>query len=301
MSARFLLSLDCEGKWGVADCLSRREHRWLTDERLRWAYGGVVGLLDRLEIPATFAFVGLFGESAESFRRLMPEVKSLSDEAPHYLGPALQDIGDGSRQGWHGAWAVEIAAKAKAGHEIALHGVTHLPWTSAGPAFFARELALVSRLSAPLSAAKTFVFPRNLVAQVELLKSAGLKGYRQAPPKRSRSMKFLSELNVLELPDDDPPQDPALPVAIPGGFFVNWRHGLRSLIPESLSHYRLKRLLERAERTNGIVHLWLHPENVASAPATLDLLEAMLTTVANYREQGRCTVLRQIDYVSSRR
>jgi len=42
-------------------------------------------------------------------------------------------------------------------------------------------------------------------------------------------------------------------------------------------------------------------ENIAIASATLNLLEALLKEVAYRREQGRCRVLTQIDYVSQRR
>ena len=46
MPARFIFSLDCEGKWGVADQLHRDAHRTLSTERLREAYAGLLALLD---------------------------------------------------------------------------------------------------------------------------------------------------------------------------------------------------------------------------------------------------------------
>jgi hypothetical protein len=48
--------------------------------------------------------------------------------------------------------------------------------------------------------------------------------------------------------------------------------------------------------SDGVVHYWLHPENIASAPATLGLLRMLLREVADAREAGRCEVMTQLDY-----
>src|SRR5688500_11776929 len=97
MAARFILSLDCEGKWGVADLLSPANHAALSSERLVQAYSKIVALLDEYNVPATFAFVGLFGESQDSFTKLLPALDDLARRSPDYLGAALSDIRDGSR------------------------------------------------------------------------------------------------------------------------------------------------------------------------------------------------------------
>lgn len=73
----------------------------------------------------------------------------------------------------------------------------------------------------------------------------------------------------------------AKPLSIPaGGFFVNWMSGGRRLVPPALSRLRARRLLERAARTGEVVHYWTHPENIASAPATLGVLRGILAEVA---------------------
>jgi len=298
MTARFILSLDCEGKWGVADILGPREQETLSDARLRRAYSDIVALLDRLSVPATFAFVGLFGETPEDFRRLGGELQALSAAAPHYLSPALVDIESGSREGWHGAWAVDSVGAAKAGHEIALHGVTHVPWGTVDEGFARAELALLERLRPEIRGARTFIYPRNDVAHAQLLPGAGVEGYRLAPPRRSRARSLASEANIFSRPEKDPPA--GNPIAIPAGYFVNYQHGPRRLVPQLLSLLRLRNLLDRAERTGEVVHYWLHPENVAAAPATLDLLRATVEEVARRRDAGRCRVLTQIGYCRER-
>jgi peptidoglycan/xylan/chitin deacetylase (PgdA/CDA1 family) len=297
MNTRFILSLDCEGKWGVADHLSRQEHEWLTDARLREAYGGLLSLLDEFAMPATFAFVGLFGESAETFKRLRPEVEQLAARSPEYLGRALHDIHSGSRQGWHGAWAVDATGAARTTHEIALHGVTHVPWNGMGRQAAVEELSLYRALSGAVGKSRTFIYPRNQVAYVDLLPSIDIEGYRLAPTRRSRAASLASEFNLFSSPEADPALVQGSPVPIPAGYFVNWQRGVRQLVPRPVSIARLKRMLARARPSGGVIHFWLHPENLASAPRTLILLRAMMAAVARERDAGRCEVMTQLDYV----
>lgn len=294
MPARFILSLDCEGKWGMADLLSTDIHTTLNDARLQTAYRDVLAVLDEYSIPATFAFVGLFGESAEKFASLRPEIERLAALAPAYLNPALADIDHGSRQGWHGDWAVDAVASARTVHEIGLHGCSHIPFSWLNEAGLEAERALFDRLSSPVRDAVTFIYPRNLVAHVDRLSDFGQLGYRLAPPPRSRVASLMSELNVFSPPERDPP--PATPVRIPAGYFVNWQHGPRRLAPIALSVYRMRRMMEAAVSRDAVVHMWLHPENIASAPRTMILLRAMVSLAARYRDAGRCEIITQQDY-----
>lgn len=295
MPASFILSLDCEGKWGVADTLTQFEHASLPTERLIEAYGKVLALLDEFEVSATFAFVGLFGESRRSLEALYPELDRLAQRSPDYLGAALRDIRDGSRDGWHGDWAIAAVTGARTEHELALHGVCHIPWGAIDRQLAADELALLPMLQPPLREAQTFVFPRNEVAHVDLLAEIGIKGYRLARTYGSRAASFASEFNLFSAPECDVPTiGPLCP--IPAGYFVNWRHGARRLVPRRLSGFRARQMLLRAERTNGIVHYWLHPENLASAPETLDNLRDIVEIAARMRDAGRCQIMTQESY-----
>jgi hypothetical protein len=300
MTARFILSLDCEGKWGVADILTPTEHSALSSGRLVEAYGKILALLDEYNVPATFAFVGLFGESQRSLAKLFPDLDRLAERSPGYLGAALNDIREGSLDGWHGDWAIDRVKSARARHEVALHGVTHVPWGSVDRQFARDELALLPLLQSPLREAETFIFPRNEIAHVDLLAKVGMKGYRLARTFPSRAASLASEYNFFSAPEDSVPRNGAL-CPIPAGYFVNWRHGARKLIPRQVSRLRARQMLLRAEKTDRIVHYWLHPENVASAPATLDNLRDIVVAAARLRDAGRCEILTQISYCRAQR
>ena len=301
MAARFILSLDCEGNWGIADHLGRRGQRGLTDRSLRGAYSAILRLLVDYDVAATFAFVGLYGESPAKFHKLRPQLNQLAQSIPEYLGAALREIDEGDGDGWHGGWAVDLVKAARQDDEIALHGVTHVPWARLSRVSANEELDLYEQLSSEVRQSRTFVYPRNQVAHPDLLKRIGIEGYRLAPKSRSRAGSLASEFNLLSPPESDPLSSAGTPLPIPAGYFVNWQHGVRRLVPQSVSAARFALMLRRAEPLTGVVHIWLHPENVATAPETLTLLKALLSRVARARDLGRCEVMTQLQYVRRHR
>ena len=299
MPARFILSFDCEGKWGSADCLTPQHRRDLTDVKLNDAYRAILDLLDEYRIEATFAFAGLFSQSPDGFARLRPEVEALAGRASDYLGPALSDMDDTRGDGWHGAALVDAVRGARTQHEIALHGVTHVPWTTMEAAFVDAELRLFEELEGPVRDSRTFIYPRNRVAHADVLAARGFLGFRDARPDRSRLRSLLSEFNLFEAPEGDAVSGGI--VAIPAGYFLNWRSGGRRLVPPAITQLRARRLLDRAAASGAVVHYWLHPENIATAPSTLDSLAALVRDVAKRRDDGRCVVLTQLDYCAAAR
>lgn len=297
MTARFILSFDCEGKWGSADELTRAHRRDLTDQGLRDVYALILALLDEYAIEATFAFVGIFSQSAKAFSRMRPKIEQLAQEAPAYLRPALDDIDDVGGDGWHGDALVAAVADEATSHEIALHGVTHVPWASMDRGFAETEMLLFEDLEGPVRNSKTFVYPRNRVAHTDVLAARGFAGFRAARPKRSRLDSLLSEFNIFEIPEQDRPESRTR--EIPAGFFLNWRNGFRRLVPSAVTRLRARRLLDRAAVSSGVVHYWLHPENIATAPSTFSLLRALVEDVARARDAGNCEVLTQLAYCRS--
>jgi peptidoglycan/xylan/chitin deacetylase (PgdA/CDA1 family) len=295
MAAKFILSFDCEGKWGVADLLNPDLHRNLTDDRITAAYDAIVSMLDDFKIPATFAFVGAFAQPEAEFGVLEDGLRTLCEFAPYYLGPALFDMKEGSKQGWHGDRPLEKVASAATGHEIALHGFTHVPWSNWKRKSIELEMMLWRSMGGPVRHSRTFVYPRNDVAHIELLAEAGFEAFRGARPSSSRLHSLISEFNVRTPPDRDP-RVPGSIVEIPAGHFVNWDHGLRRIVPRFVSLRRAYHMLSTASRDGGVVHYWLHPENLATAPSTIILLKQLLRLVSELRDKGRCEVLTQLNY-----
>ncbi len=294
MPGRFILSFDCEGKWGVADVLTSGHQRELSDERLNRAYRAIIDILEEFDLPATFAFVGVFAQSAAGFAQLRGSIEALGASSRAYLSRALREIDSGTGSGWHGRHLVEAVTQSRTRHEIALHGVTHVPWTTIDEASAEAEMAIFEALEGPVRESRTFVYPRNLVAHPEVLARHGFAGFRTARPARPRVLSLLSEFNLFAKPDNV--EQSGQIIHIPAGFFLNWRSGLRRLVPPEVTRLRARKLLDAAARADSIVHYWLHPENVASAPSTLELLRALAEEVVRSRDCGGCEVVTQLGY-----
>ncbi|HEX8064317.1 MAG TPA: hypothetical protein VF535_14025 [Allosphingosinicella sp.] len=287
MPGRFILSLDCEGKWGVADLLTAAHHETLSDQRLRDAYEAIGKLLADLDVPATFAVTEFFLRSRDELMALPHD--EIRARLP-YAGPAFDDLSRGSGEGWSAPWLPDLIGRR---HERACHGVTHTPWTA-----MTREQARFELSLAPRSAGgRTFIHPRNAVAHLDLLEEAGFAGYRLPPPRRSRAASMASEFNPLVRAQPSPPPAPLQP--IPGGYFINWLSGPRRIVPKAVTRLRARRVLRDAARNGTVAHFWTHPENVATAPATLDNLAAVLEEAVSLRRQGLIEVMTQIDYCRS--
>lgn len=283
MTGTAIISLDCEGRWGVADHLTPALAEGLTDARLRAAYRAITDLFANAEINATFAFVELFTRPAS--RETTGLVRDLAQELP-YLASAADGLAAGE-EGWVGNWALEMAGES--GHEIAFHGTTHVPWTDLTRDQARRELEL-----APPEHRQTMVFPRNVVAHLDVLAEFGCKAYRGHRQFSSRAHSLLYEFDLGVPSQPLPDTADTSPVELPSGVFVNWRSGPRKLVPPAVTRRRARNLLDDAARTGGVAHFWLHPENIASAPATFANLEGIVAEIVGFRDAGQIRVATQL-------
>ena len=286
---RFILSLDCEGKWGIADHLQPSDHASLTTARLQRAYRDICDLLDRHEVPATFAVVGLFALSPNELRAL--PIEEIAARFPYCKVP-MDAIKSNGFDGWHGEW---LRAMVGTGHEWASHGITHTPYDQMTADDVLFEHSLVDS-----TAGQTFIFPRNRVHHVQILDTLGIAGYR-AFAQRGKIGRLLGEFNINECSEATLAIEAGRIVPIPAGHFVNWKSGARKIVPVGISRMRAAHMLDHAVKTGGIVHFWTHPENIASAPATLDVLAAIVEEAALRAYRGEIVLETQRDYVQSQR
>lgn len=297
----FILSLDCEGKWGMADHLDRFHDERLTSARLAQAYEALARMFRRFEINATFAFVMAFllaeGER-EEFRDLLV---GNPDEGGSWLQRYRLDRSAGSLEGWHLPEALEIARSAP-GSEIACHGFCHRPLADT----LISEEGARAELAGARRAAKlkgvelrTFIFPRNMVGRLQQVRDAGFSGYRTALPSAGgmtgKGLRIAEEFNLWRAPQPRMPVEANGLVPIPAGYFFNWRYGPRRWVPPEVTQLRWRNLLRRGAG-GGVVHLWLHPHNLITAPDTADSLERVLAEVAEARTAGLLRVLTQAEY-----
>ncbi len=301
MPGTFILSLDCEGKWGMADHLTADHHRWLTRERLREAYVRLLDLFDEYEIDATWAFVMAFLLTPEEQHERDALFQDQPIDGRNWLVNFRAAQAEGNMDGWSSPELLDLVA-SRGGHEIGCHGFSHLPLDPAQVPreVMAREVAAASSVAAEkVVALRTFVYPRNLVGYPDELGRAGYRGYRDRlpvrPGARGRLGNLLSEFNVAQRAQPHAPLGTE-PLAIPSGFFFNWRLGARARVPAAVTVRRWRRILGDAAASGGVAHLWLHPHNIISAPSTFDVLADVLRDVTRLRDRGVLEVRTQDAY-----
>lgn len=300
MQGTFIVSLDCEGKWGMADHLDGWHHAHLRREELVPAYERLVGLFGRYEVPASFAFVMALLLSPNEQRAMAARFVDTKVEGRNWLKSYRDAQADNDLEGWSCPELLDIV-RSGTGHEIACHGFTHLPLGEdlVGAEAVAREMTACGEVAkAKGLKLETLVYPRNLVGHQPIVAEAGFTGYRARPPRRGKASALLAEMNPLDRAQV-PLADEAGMVVIPSGEMLNWQSGPRRYVPRAASKRRWKARLGHAARSGGVAHLWLHPHNIIDAPGTFERLEDILSEAARLRDAGRLVTATQAQYCAA--
>ncbi|MBN6053691.1 polysaccharide deacetylase family protein, partial [Nonomuraea sp. RK-328] len=271
-----IISLDTELAWGT----NQEDLPGLAgvfDEEPR-IIARLIELLDRYEVPATWAVVGrLLLEPAD-------EPRLTRTPARWYSAPYLLD--------WLG--------RARVRHEIGTHTFTHVH--TRDPAVtrevWTAELAAAARLSERLGIPmRSIVFPRNQVAYLDTLPDFGIIAYRGVERNwygnRLGPLHFLDRALGTPAPTYAPHslREGERLVNLPASQFLVGGNGPRRLIPVS-SRVRQARLgLDRAARREEIYHLWFHPFNLGGDPRMFVAMERILQEIARRRDRGEVTVM----------
>jgi len=298
----FILSFDCEGKFGMADHLTPELEARLTNRQNTAAYRRILATLDRHQLRGTFAFVGactLHPDEYPQWQGVFPHVPVAGRD---WLETFFRDAGRGAFDGWLNPEPLSLVRQA-GGHEVATHGFSHLPLAESviGAENFDRELAAATRLArARGDTIRTIVYPRNQVGHTARLGAHGLTGYRAAlnPQWRGltrRASNVLAEFNVLARSQSA--GKPAVPIAVPSGHILNFHHNLaRRIVPRAVTIARWRRMLEHAAQTGGVVHLWSHPHNFLTDPGLEEVFAGILGQAAVLLKEGRLRNLTMEEY-----
>jgi peptidoglycan/xylan/chitin deacetylase (PgdA/CDA1 family) len=304
MPGTFIISLDCEGKWGIADRDRRIESGFITKSALIRAYESLVRTLSTYEMSATFAFVMALTLKKDELSDWMPRLTDVQVDGVNWMRNFRRAEAAGNLDGWFCPEAFDLV-RDSGRHEIGCHGFRHVPLgncevRSEEASYELRSATeLAKRKGVDL---KTFVFPRNHVGQLSLVADQGYSGFRNAHPvvgRHGRLGNLAREFNVLEGSQDPEPSSFGL-VSIPGGYFLNWRHGLRRAIPEAVTLMRWRSILDAAVANDGVALLYLHPHNIIDGPGTLELFSGVLHIASKLREAKGLAIVTQAEYCEAR-
>lgn len=291
-------SFDCEGKWGMLDH-PKKWNSQLTKNKLLKAYEFILKTLHLNNISATFAFVGAFTETREDFlNESLPMLTSKNHVS--WLEHSKNKIINKAEEGWFMPELLEMVRENNT-HEIATHSYTHIPFDTVDAAAALIELSLVKRWAEKKKInCKTIVYPRNIIKHKNLLKDFGIFGYRDKPEdilpiKFHKIFKTLiEEIWILKKAQQIEKVDN---FKIPGGVFINWQYGFRSLIPTSVSFLKYKSMINDAKLRKRVAHFWIHPHNFITSPSTKNLFIKLCEEISKQVNKQTIVVKKQNDYL----
>ncbi len=299
-----VISIDTELAWGES-------HRRAGDGpghdygAERAAIDRLLEILDRHELPATWAIVGhLFLDRCErSNGRPHPEIVrpdfdwldgdwfdvdpcSNAREAPFFYGPDL----------------IERIRACRVTQEIGCHSFAHVMAGDEGcsaDAFRSDLAACTARAAHHGLTLRSFVFPRNSVGHVDRLAEAGFTSYRGRPGRpfadrgeaARRGLRLIDRVRPLAGSAVRPERDELGVWNIPQTFlFAPATHHRR--VPIGLWARGPIGRLRQAARHGSLFHLWFHPYNVTADPErALDGFERVCAEATRLRSRDRLDIL----------
>ncbi|WP_436910123.1 polysaccharide deacetylase family protein [Halosimplex marinum] len=278
-----VLSVDAELAWGFVDHDTPPADRVESGRR---GWRTLARLCEEYDAPATWAVVGHLLEDDCDGRH-----------ADHPIGP-----------GWfareRGEWAdrpdltrgpelVERLRDSPVDHDIGCHTYAHVEFGAPGTtrAMAAAELERARALMDEWGIdGRSFVFPRNNVGHVDLLSDYGFEVYRGRRPVERRSLP--EKLATVAVGDGRPPLvEPAVDdgglVNLPASLFLYSFEGPALRATKPVLGDPVVELVERglaaAADGDGVLHLWLHPNNLVD-DAAVERIEAVLRAIDEHRE-----------------
>jgi peptidoglycan/xylan/chitin deacetylase (PgdA/CDA1 family) len=291
-NAKFVISLDFELFWGVADTQTIAGYGrnvlgvWQAIPRL-------LAVFDRHRVKVTWATVGmLMCRNYEHWRAIRPAM--LPTYARKGLSPYdMDDLVKNNERLFFGGPLVQQILAAQ-GQELATHTYSHFYCAEAGatPAQFAADLACAKTVAAELGVRfHSAVLPRNQISEAFLpvLSEAGITvfrgnadhwlyrdGDRVPGGVAGRAARFADACVPLSGSRTALAARRGALVNVPASLFLYPWSPSRQVVA-AMRLRRLKRGMTAAARSGGVFHLWWHPHNHGvNLEQNLALLEELL-------------------------
>lgn len=287
--AAFVVSIDTEMAWGMV----HRQHEAYRYDRERDDLRRLIDLLDRYDLPATWAIVGhLMLEHCEPVDGVKhPEI--IRPDFDWYDGdwfdadPCTNSDVD---RAWYAPDVVDLIESAGADHEIACHGFSHIPAGDRGCSreTFESEIRAAAAVAASRGIVlRSLVHPRNQIGHVDVLVEHGIKAYRgrrSTPQGRPSPWQRLVDRTVGSERTAVRPVNEGEIWNLPATVMFDldsrrstWRLWIR----------QVERRLGQAVARRSLFHLWFHPHNLRDRPEeSFAALERVCRAAARHRERG---------------
>lgn len=285
----FMISLDTEMIWGS----TKSEYRELlrkNKEKLRESIDFLIRILEKYRIPATWAVVGhLFIDSCEKERCLTHKNMVEFGYRKEWYEDPYTDINRNPL--FYGTDIIEKILSSSINHEIGYHSFSHVVFTEISRELAEGEVREAKKIETEWGIKfKSFVFPRNEIAHVDVLKENGFKIYRGEnlgrydPSQSFLIRKFNGGINKLIAPPAEPKWMDGIWMIPSSMYFCDPQIKLSVLSKAKIGLYR-------AIRSKKVFHIWLHPHNLLMYPSLKDDLDRFLGVVSKKRDERKIEVM----------
>lgn len=295
-----IISIDTELLWGRHDLNYSNFLRRAKKERS--IIKKLLSLFTKYHIPATWGVVGhLFLKQCSPKNNINhPEINR--PNYPWVKGDWFKDDPATSIRkdpAWYGQDLVKLI-KDTPHQEIACHSFSHVLFGHPG---CSRDCA-ESEITTCLKLAKglgikfqSFIFPRNSVGHLNLLKKYGFSAFRSLKPAWQNHNNLLTKLVQLAwlVSPLAPPVFEAKKVSglvdLPGSMYYLSTRGPRKLLPIKLRVLKAKLGINQAIKQKKIFHLWFHPTDLVDDPKLLAGLEEVIVFATSLRQANQLSIM----------
>lgn len=301
----FTISLDFELLWGTLEQYGPAAFAPFVETERDVVVDRLLELFCEFGVRATWCIVGhvMLGSCAARDGVAHPEI--VRDGAPTGAETLMHDpcSDEATHPGFYGRSIVERIRSCPVAQEIGCHSFSHVLFTDpcCTRARAQSELSESVRVAADLGIQmRSFVFPRNRVAHLDVLREHGFTCFRGPEPtwyERSRTppavkrVGHLFDVLTARRPSSVRPRDVGGLWNVPGSVMYFPAHGLRRNLPIAHRVRRVVKGIDDACANGRLCHLWFHPTNLADEPERMfDGLRRILEHVDRLRSRGELLV-----------
>ena len=301
---KLIISYDCEGVWGMLDNIDDLEKKIFNRSNLIKIYNDLLLLHEEFDLKATFAFVGALISTKEEFITTFKQFPN-AVSANKWCEPILSSNCKFTDEDIYLPILLELVRNTNIEHEISSHGFSHLIMDNNVDyeSLQFEILGIKDLIRKKDIDVSTIIFPRNVINHIFLDNAHFISGYGIGPslPFRSKLLNRAYSLFKEFFPICRSGQSYSKneKIIIPGSFFINWRNGLRGIVPIWLTVLRLRFALMHASKNNGTVHIWLHPHNLATGKDQMLLLRKIFLLVEGFKKKHKLKILTHAEFLSS--
>lgn len=297
--ARFVVSIDLEMSWGTVH--HGRPHDPQPFVMEREIVSDVLAAMEKYDISATWAIVGhlFLAECSAVDGTKHPEVVS-----PRYPWHAADwyDL-DPCRSveespTWYGPDLVEAIRACPTHQEIGSHSFGHLIVGEEGctAEAFRTDLAACHAVAREVGEdLRSFVFPRNSIGHLDVLRDSGFVAFRGAPPARfpdlppwrRKAWSAVDRVRPLASSAVWPTREAGM-ANIPHTYMFNPDSKTARQVGTRAWSMLIRRRLRHAVATSSLFHLWFHTHNLAPERARARRgMDALFAEARRHIDAGR--------------